>query len=60
MASILHYSAIKELNQRSENQFAVEGNIDFLKKKNSFKDFGSENIPNIKKFLKKNNINVRS
>ena len=60
MASILHYSAIKELNQRSENQFAVEGNIDFFKKKNSFKDFGSENIPNIKKFLKKNNINVRS
>ena len=36
-----------------------EGNIDFLKKKNSFKEFGNENIKSIKNFLNKNNINIR-
>ena len=59
MASMLHYNAIKELNQRSESQFKLEGNIDFLKKKNSFKEFGNENIKSIKNFLNKNNINIR-
>ena len=59
IASILHYNAIKELIERSESNFLVEGNVDFLRKKTSFKNFGDENIVSIKNFLKENHINVR-
>lgn len=59
IASILHYSAIKELLERSDGNFLEEGNIDFLKRKTSFKNFGNENISSIKHFLKENNLNVR-
>ena len=59
IASILHYNAIKELIERADSNFLEEGNINFLKRKISFKSFGKENIISIKNFLKENNINVR-
>ncbi len=59
IASILHYNAIKELIERADSNFLEEGNIDFLRRKTSFKSFGNENIISIKNFLKENRINVR-
>lgn len=59
IASILHYSAIKQLVERADSNFLEEGNIDFLKRKISFKSFGNEDIISIKNFLKENQINVR-
>lgn len=59
LASILHYNSIKEISERLENNFLEEGNINFLKKKTSYKKFGDENIINIKNFLKNNNVSIR-
>ena len=59
IASILHYSAIKQLIERADSNFLEEGNIDFLKRKTSFKSFGNEDIVSIKNFLNENQINVR-
>ena len=59
IASILHYGAIKQLVERADSNFLEEGNIDFLKRKISFKSFGNEDIISIKNFLKENQINVR-
>ncbi len=59
IASILHYTAIKDFLNKSDSSFLEEGNIDFLNKKTSFKDFGNENIISIKNFLQKNKINTR-
>ena len=59
IASILHYGAVKLLVERADSNFLEEGNIDFLKRKISFKSFGNEDIISIKNFLKENQINVR-
>lgn len=58
IASMLHYSCLdKDLNLG--RNFIDEGNIEFLKKNNSFKDYGKENLIEIKNQLFEQNIPVR-
>ena len=59
VSSMLHYSAIKK-NKMINNEFVDEGNIEFLKKNNSFKMFGNDDLKSIRKKLKKNNIKLRN
>ena len=58
IASMLHYAAI---NRESSllSKFDDEGNIDFLKKKKSFKMFGKENIIEVKWSLTQHKIPLR-
>ena len=56
IASMLHYGQLKENSFSAFNK--EEGNIDFLKENRSFKIFGDETIPSLKRNLTKNNIQV--
>jgi len=58
ISSMLHYAAI---NRESSllSKFDDEGNIDFLKKKKSFKMFGKENIIEVKRSLTQHKIPLR-
>jgi cyclase len=58
IASMLHYAAINKNNSIVSNN-DDEGNIEFLKKKSSFKMFGEGNIPEIKNQLNKQDIPLR-
>ena len=42
------------------NEFVDEGNIEFLKKNNSFKMFGNDDLKSIRKKLNKNHIKLRN
>ena len=55
IASMLHYAALKR-NGRIVGNYDNEGNIEFLKKKGSFKLFKEGNIPDIK--TKLNNVGI--
>jgi len=57
MSSILHYSNLQDKN--IANYENIEGNEEFLKKKFLLKKFEKISIIDLKKFLKKNNIEVR-
>ena len=57
IASLFHYHFIK--TNRNVGGFETEGNIEFLKKKSSFKIFGAENIADLKRNLAQNKIPVR-
>lgn len=59
IASILHYTAINQ-DVFSQKQFSDEGNVEFIKKRNSFKMFGIENITGIKKHLADSKISIRA
>ena len=59
ISSMLHYSALKSNSSLADN-YKSEGNIEFLKKKGTFKNFGKENISEIKSQLKKQNILLRT
>ncbi len=58
IASMLHYGA---LNRKGSliSDYNAEGNTEFLKKNNSFKMFGKENIADIKEKLLDRNIPIR-
>lgn len=58
ISSMLHYSAINHNSFESVN-FKDEGNIEFLKKQNSFKFFGTENLDGLKSQLSKHGILLR-
>ena len=58
LSSTLHYNFIKHRTLTYE-KYESEGNIEFLKKRNSFKIFGDDNIHSVKKYLSANQINVR-
>ncbi|MBM79156.1 MAG: imidazole glycerol phosphate synthase subunit HisF [Planctomycetaceae bacterium] len=58
LASILHYTAINQ-DTISQKQFKDEGNIEFIKKRHSFKMFGTENIKMIKNQLTDSKIPIR-
>ena len=58
IASILHYEALR-INKGLIGNFDDEGNIEFLKKNNSFKLFGSDNLIEIKNQLIEHNIPLR-
>lgn len=57
IASMLHYDFIK--NHTAINDFAEEGNIEFLKKGQVYSKIESTNIKNIKKYLKDKGIQIR-
>lgn len=58
ISSMIHYATI---NQKKNilDSYKEEGNIEFLKQKNSFKMFGTENLIDIKSKLNTNKINLR-
>tara|TARA_Y100000590_G_scaffold141270_3_gene162068 strand:- start:11735 stop:12595 length:861 start_codon:yes stop_codon:yes gene_type:complete len=60
-ASIFHYETINKINPENliNTQNKIEGNFDFIKSGNTFKKIQATNIPDLKKFLRKNNIPVR-
>jgi len=60
-ASIFHYETINKINVENliNTQNKIEGNFDFIKSGNTFKKIQATNIPDLKKFLRKNNIPVR-
>jgi len=58
IASMLHYAAINKNDSIVSNN-DDEGNIEFLKKKGSFKMFGEGNISEIKNQLNKQDIPLR-
>ena len=58
IASMLHYAAINKIDSIVSNN-NNEGNMEFLKKKGSFKMFGKENISEIKNQLNKQDIPLR-
>jgi len=58
IASMLHYEALR-INKGLIGNFDDEGNIEFLKKNNSFKLFGSDNLIDIKNQLIEHNIPLR-
>ena len=58
IASMLHYAALNK-NGRIMGKYDNEGNTEFLKKNNSFKMFGKENIADIKEKLLDRNIPIR-
>tara|TARA_B100001250_G_scaffold256647_1_gene220967 strand:+ start:17930 stop:18790 length:861 start_codon:yes stop_codon:yes gene_type:complete len=57
ISSMLHYSTL-ESNLSVEN-YKYEGNIEFIRNQKSHKKFGKQNIQEIKRFLKSNNVPVR-
>lgn len=57
IASMLHYDFIK--NYTTINDFAEEGNIEFLKKGQAYSKIEPTNIKNIKKYLKDKGIQIR-
>jgi len=59
LASILHYTAINQ-DTISQKQFKDEGNIEFIKKRHSFKMFGTENIKMIKNQLTDSKVPIRT
>lgn len=58
ISSMLHYSA-KGGNSINDVEFSREGNIDFLKKKKSFKAFGNEDLLTVKSGVMSKNIPIR-
>ncbi len=58
IASMLHYAAINR-NSSLIGKYDEEGNTEFLKRNSSFKDFGEENLSEIKDQLNKYNIPLR-
>lgn len=58
IASMLHYASLNT-NQEVFNNYDDEGNIEFLKKKDSFKMFGEGNVPEIKARLDNVGIPIR-
>ena len=58
IASMLHYAAINN-NSRIISNYDDEGNIEFLKKKSSFKMFGEWNITQIKAKLNSVDLPIR-
>lgn len=59
LASLLHYNALQNIYNKAEENFEDEGNIDFLKRKTSYKYFGNESLDSIKKHLLEKKINIR-
>jgi len=59
IASIIHYGVINNSTGVEHQEFAEEGNIEFLKKGKNFKNFGSENIKSIKEYLCNKEIKCR-
>tara|TARA_B100001175_G_scaffold314786_1_gene324871 strand:+ start:44989 stop:45843 length:855 start_codon:yes stop_codon:yes gene_type:complete len=59
LSSILHYSVLKNTNNQIINNKSEIGNTQFLEKKNHFGNFEKVSLLELKKFLKKNNINTR-
>lgn len=57
IASMLHYDFIK--NHTAINDFAEEGNIEFLKKGQAYSKIEPTNIKKIKKYLKDKGIQIR-
>lgn len=60
-ASIFHYEAINKIGKENilNNKNETEGNFDFITSGNTFNKIDPINIPDLKKFLKENNIEVR-
>ena len=58
IASMVHYAALNK-NDSLVNNYNTEGNIEFLKKKISFKMFGKDNVSQIKNQLNKKDIPLR-
>ncbi len=58
ISSLLHYSLIGKKSSFNE-KYIIEGNTEFLDKKNSYKDFKNTNITEIKNYLTNHEINVR-
>ena len=58
IASMLHYAALNR-NKNITRKYEDEGNIEFLKKNNSFKVFGTENLTGIKTQLNQHKIPLR-
>ncbi len=60
LASTLHYNALSDYKTSIKNSSLVEGNISFINRDNKkFKNFGMENLKQIKKKLKNDGINIR-
>ena len=57
LASMLHYAALRASNKI--NSYEDEGNIEFLKEKNSFKMFGAYSLEEIKVKLHSEKISLR-
>ena len=61
ISSLLHYSMIKEHENKIENKISLsEGNSEFIKNKKTFKNFQNHSIRKIKDYLLKKEINVRT
>jgi len=58
VASILHYNAIKVIDS-DNNIFLIEGNIEFLMKKQPFTRVKNSSIVDLKKYLLKKGLNCR-
>ena len=59
LASILHYSAVQDIENVNQSEYQKEGNIDFIKKPRKFKNFGMESIESIKSSLSNKGIKCR-
>jgi cyclase len=58
ISSIFHYSLLNRFKNDLDNDFK-EGNLDFIKKMTSYKNFGNISIIDFKKYLLEKKISVR-
>ena len=59
IASMFHYSEIKNNKNIRDNTFLGEGNTDFLNSNKTYKMFGEASIKSVKKHLIENNFHTR-
>ena len=57
ISSLLHYGSLRKIKNNHTN--SVEGNTEFIKNYNDFKNFGKYNLKDLKKFLINNKILTR-
>ena len=58
ISSMFHYSLLNQFKNNLDNDFN-EGNLDFIKKMGSYKNFGNVSIIDLKNYLLEKNIFVR-
>lgn len=56
LSSLMHYSKLSKIKQRDKKKLI--GNTEFIQSKTKFKNFKNCNVLNLKKYLKKNSINI--
>lgn len=56
LSSLIHYSKLSKIKQRDKKKLI--GNTEFIQSKTEFKNFKNCKVLNLKKYLKKNSINI--